>query len=103
MPRPGRAITAFQPTRPGNVPSRTTTVRAPRAEAVSGISTRVVSKPPWPAGCVSLAAPAGRSASRRPSTVTVSRRRTSACLRVSSSASGTDRCWKVGISASSST
>jgi hypothetical protein len=75
---PGRETIAFQPTRSANVSSSTLTVRGSSTAAVSGSTTRVVFSPPWPGGLVTLAAPAGVSATARPSTVSRSRFATSA-------------------------
>ena len=66
VPRPGAATTAFQPTRPGNVPSRRSTRRAPSAGAVRASSSRVVGRPPAPSGNDSRGAPAGSSATLPP-------------------------------------
>ena len=101
VPSPGSTTMAFHPMRPGKVPSRSSTFFGSSTRAVSGSSTRVVFSPPCPSGCAIVAVPAGSRATRRPSTVNVSRRSTSACLRANSVASAVPRCWKVGISASS--
>ncbi len=88
VPRPGAATIAFQPTRPGNVPSRSSTRRGSDTGAESGISTRVVRSPPWPGGCEIVARPAGRSATAARPRSPPAARSTSVRLRASSAGSG---------------
>ena len=59
MPSPGAETTAFQPIRPGKVPSCSSTRCGSSTAARSGSSSRVVFRPPAPAGKLSFGAPAG--------------------------------------------
>ena len=71
VPSPGTARTAFQPTRPGNVPSWSRPVRVAGTRRRSASSTRVVFRPPCPARVGQL--PPGATAA-----ATAARRRSSA-------------------------
>ena len=103
VPSPGAATIAFQPTRPGKVSSFSETFSGPSTTALRVSSRRVVLSPPAPLGKVSCGEPAGRSATRRPSTVRTRPRSTSASFRRSTSARPSPRSCTVGISAWSRT
>ena len=104
VPDPGRATIAFQPMRPSKVSSRSSTgPRVGSTAALRATSRRVVGRPPWPGGKLSLAPGNTRSGTRRPPTVRTSPSRASPTLSAMIAARGRPRSWKVGISAWSST